>query len=201
MPKFDFGAAARRVIADEVSLRLAPLRELLDRLELLVERAEAVKSAAPPSRLKFAAELPLPMAAQPVPAPAKPPGPAREIVVRRLPARPARGSGIRLRRQRTEASAPAPAPMEAKIEAVKPFVRRKAQVEGANGVAEPMFDPIDAKIAKRFSVGQSVRYRAAEGLVTAKVAAIDNVTGILTLMNPKDETRLTIPASNVFAAV
>lgn len=203
MPKLDLGAAVRRVVADEVSTRLAPYRELFDRLAELIDRAQAYRASAPP-KLELP-KLPPPPAFQAVPFPAKPAKPTalpKDIVVRRLPARPARGSG--LRRRRAEAPEPPPTPAEPKIvEAVKPLIRRKAKVDGVDGSlpAEPAVNSLDVKVAKRYFVGQSVRYRAADGLITAKIAAIDGATGVLTLTNPKDESKLSIPAGNVFAAV
>ncbi len=198
MSKLDFGAAVRRVIADEVSVRLAPFCELLDRLSLLVERADALRGS-PPPRLQLPQVPALPSTELAPPA-AKPTVLPREIVIRRLPARAARGSGVR--RRRGEAAEDLNPPAEPKVvEAVKPLIRRKAKIDSENGAAEPSIDPLDVKVARRYLVGQSVRYRAADGLVTAKIAAIDSATGVLTLTNPKDDSKLSIPAGNVFAAV
>jgi hypothetical protein len=190
MPKLEFSAAVRTVIADEVSKRLAPMRELLDCLAVVVPSIASPEVFAQPRLPRRGA--PPPKAVELVPAP-KAAAPPREIVVRRIPARMPRSSGL----GRAQASASEP---EIKMQAVKPFVRRRPTSAAVNVASEPAFDPFDAKIAKRFSVGQSVRYRAADGLAIAKVAAIDGATGILTLVSRKDATRFTIPASHVLAA-
>jgi len=195
MSHLDFSAAVRRVITAEVDARLAPYREVLDDLAALLARAPSKGAPPPPRRLERAAP-PAQAAAPAQVAPA--PVPARSLSTR---LRPRRGATRRRPARTPSLDSSAPEAAEKKVQAVKPFVRRRAKSEGTNGASAQGFDPFDARIAKRFAVGQSVRYRAPDGFIVAKIAAIDGTTGILTLVHSKDDTRLTIPAGSVFSAV
>ncbi len=195
MSSLDFSAAVHRVIAAEISVQLAPYRELLDHLAALLEAAPAAE-APPPRRLRSQRATPPPPVQATAPVPVSP-EPAHTASARPHPRRstPRRRSASN---PSLDLSAP---PAAEKVQAVKPFVRRRAKTEGSNGASAQGFDPFDARIAKRFVVGQAVRYRGPDGFIIAKITAIDGVTGILTLVHPKDDTRLTIPAGSVFSAV
>jgi hypothetical protein len=194
MSHLDFSAAVRRVITAEVNARLAPYREVLDDLAALLARAPRKGAPPPPRRLERAAAAQAAAPAQVAPTPE----PARSLSTR---LHPRRGATRRRPARTPSLDSSAPEAAEKKVQAVKPFVRRRAKSEGTNGASAQGFDPFDARIAKRFAVGQSVRYRGPDGFIVAKIAAIDGTTGILTLVHSKDDTRLTIPAGSVFSAV